>query len=56
MSGDWRLIGLAENALFALLPPRKFLVEHKRTRERRVVWAYDADQVGQAIAKGNWAD
>jgi len=56
MSDEWRVIGLAESGISAMLPPRKFLVEHKRTGERRVVLAYDRDSVGSAIERGKWVD
>lgn len=56
MSDEWRVIGLAESGITAMLPPRRYLVENKRTGQRRVVLAHDRDSVGSAIEKGKWVD
>jgi hypothetical protein len=56
MSDEWRYIGSAEGFLGSLAPPHKYLVENRRTGERRVVWAHNGDDIGRAIAAGNWAD
>jgi hypothetical protein len=53
---DWRIIGLAESGISAMLPPRKYLVEHIPTKKRRVVMAWDEDGVGEKIARGIFAD
>lgn len=56
MSDKWRHIGSAESALGKLLPPYKELVENIETGERRAVLVGSYETVGDAIAKGQWAD
>lgn len=56
MSDDWKYIGSAEGFLGGLIPPHKYVVENRRTGERRHVWAHDVDDIGRAIRDGNWDD
>lgn len=56
MSNKWRHIGSAESAFGKFLPPYKELVENTETGKQRAIWVGSDETVGEAIAKGQWAD
>jgi hypothetical protein len=56
MSDEWKFIGFGEGFFGSLLPPHRYIVEHRRTGERRYIWAQNIDDIGRAIAAGNWDD